>query len=183
MQKIFLEKNLINFFSFSLIIYFFYGFLTLENSAGAGGYDGDLKKIWNNLELFKTGILSNLSNLNYDDSRTPLSYILHIKINPFINSIDEFRNSVFFLSLLIPVLLFYSLKINFKETNNLTLLFISLIITLSPYFRTSSFWGLGENYSLICILISYLLLEKYRFLKKKSDILLENTIIFLILFW
>jgi len=171
---------LLIFLSIILIVFFFYGFFTFENSAGAGGYDGDLKKIWNNLELYKTGVLSNLSSLEYDDSRTPLYYIIHVIINPFIDTIDEFRFSVFFISLLIPFIFFFCLKYKFNKSDNNLLILVSLLITLSPYFRTSSYWGLGENYALISILISYFLFEKYKTLIINSDKFFRNTIIFLL---
>ena len=46
----------INFFlSFTVLLYFFYGYFQNENSAGAGGYDGDFKLIWGNLILLKQG--------------------------------------------------------------------------------------------------------------------------------
>ena len=62
-------------FSIIILIYFFYGFFTNENAAGAGGYNGDFKLIWQNLILLKEGIIVNLNNPNYSDSRPPLSYI------------------------------------------------------------------------------------------------------------
>ena len=76
------KKNLINtiiltFIILFLIVYFFFGFYSLENSSGAGDFDGDLASIWSNLEIFKTGVIENLDNRNYNDSRIPLSYILH----------------------------------------------------------------------------------------------------------
>ena len=71
------------FISLIIIFYFFYGFYTNENSAGAGGYDGDFKLIWSNLELLRNGILANLDSPLYNDSRTPLSYILHIYLNEY----------------------------------------------------------------------------------------------------
>ena len=83
------------FISLIIIFYFFYGFYTNENSAGAGGYDGDFKLIWSNLELLRNGILANLDSPLYNDSRTPLSYILHIYFNPL--SLDkEFLESLFY---------------------------------------------------------------------------------------
>ena len=69
-----------------ILIYFFYGFFSNEISAGAGGYDGDFKLIWSNLQILREGIILNLDNPNYSDSRPPLSYILHILVNPFISS-------------------------------------------------------------------------------------------------
>ena len=77
------SKFKINFISIIILVYFFYGFYSNENSAGAGGYDGDFKTIWNNLLLLKEGIFANLANPLYDDSRPPLSYIIHIYFNPF----------------------------------------------------------------------------------------------------
>ena len=72
-----IEQDNQNTFVFSLsliiLIYFFYGFFSNENTAGAGGYNGDFKLIWENLALFKEGIVVNLNNHNYTDSRTPLS--------------------------------------------------------------------------------------------------------------
>ena len=85
--KLHFKDQIFLYLSIIIIFYFFYGFYTDENSAGAGGYNGDLKLIWYNLELLKQGIISNLDNTNYNDSRPPLSYILHIFFNPFINVI------------------------------------------------------------------------------------------------
>ena len=36
-----------------ILLYYFFGFYTDENSAGAGGYNADLGLIWNNLNLLK----------------------------------------------------------------------------------------------------------------------------------
>ena len=106
---------LLFFFSLS---YFIFGFIVGENSAGAGGYDGDFKLIWNNLQILREGIILNLNNPDYSDSRPPLSYILHILVNPFIDNQESYRSSVFIISLLVPVLLFFSVKEKFKQINN-----------------------------------------------------------------
>ena len=154
------EKISHNFFVFSLssiiLIYFFYGFFTNENAAGAGGYNGDFKLIWQNLTLFKEGIIVNLNNYNYNDSRPPLSYILHILLNPFTYNIEVFRLSNFLISFLIPFLLYFSIKEKYSYLDKSLILLLSLTVTLSPYFRTTSFWALGENYGLIFLLLSYL---------------------------
>ena len=124
------KKNLINtiiltFIILFLIVYFFFGFYSLENSTGAGDFDGDLASIWSNLEIFKTGVIENLDNRNYNDSRIPLSYILHIKLNHFSNSISGLRNSVFLISLLVPILFYVSIKKKYENLNNLFLICIS----------------------------------------------------------
>ena len=159
-EKIKIEKNNQNIFVFSLsliiVIYFFYGFFTNENSAGAGGYNGDLKLIWQNLTLFKEGIIVNLDNSNYNDSRPPLSYILHILFNPFIYNVEVFRLSNLLISSSIPFLLYFSIKEKYSDLDNGLIVLLSLTVTLSPYFRTTSFWALGENYGIIFLLLSYL---------------------------
>ena len=161
------EKISHNFFVFSLssiiLIYFFYGFFTNENAAGAGGYNGDFKLIWQNLTLLKEGIIVNLNNSNYNDSRPPLSYILHILFNPFIYNMEVFRLSNLLISSSIPFLLYLSIKENYSSLDSGLALLLSLTVTLSPYFRTTSFWALGENYGIIFLLLSYL---TYASLKK-----------------
>ena len=99
------EKNISIFTSFILIVYFFFGYLTDENSAGAGPYD--FKLIWSNLQLFKEGIISNLESLDYNDSRPPLSYIIHVLVNPLIFDQQSFRFSVLLISLIVPLLFFF----------------------------------------------------------------------------
>ena len=123
-----------NIFVFSLsiiiLIYFFYGFFTNENAAGAGGYNGDFKLIWQNLTLLKEGIIVNLNNNNYTDSRTPLSYIIHVLFNPFIYNEEVFRLSNLLISSSIPFLLFFSIKERYPKLDNSLLVLLSLKISL-----------------------------------------------------
>lgn len=168
-------KKIENYFlliiTFLIIFSFFLGFLLNENSAGAGGTNGDfVHYIWPNLNLFKENILININSYNYTDSRMPLSYILHVLINPFIDSEIQFRVSVFIISILCPIFFFLNLKYKYKKTNNYLLVFLSVLILLSPYFRTSAFWGLQENYGILCILLSYYFYQKYFLLFKKKNI-------------
>ena len=150
------SKFKINFISIIILFYFFYGFYSNENSAGAGGYDGDFKTIWSNLLLLKEGIFANLANPLYDDSRPPLSYIIHIYFNPFTYNQEVFRISCFIISLFLPVLFFFAIKKKFPEINKNLLALCSFLLLLSPYFRTTAYWGLGENYGLIFLVLSYL---------------------------
>ncbi len=177
------NKIILNFFSITLLIYFIFGFYNNENSAGAGGYNGDFNSIWNNLLLLKEDIIGNLNNTSYNDSRTPLSYILHIVFNPFTYNQDVFRISILVISFFIPILLFFSLKLNYPLANNHIILAFALIITLSPYFRTTAYWGLSENYGLISLILSYLTFMKLKNnFSKYSDfknILLVLTLCFI----
>ena len=160
--KIDLNEYFISFLSLGIGLYFFYGFFTNENSAGAGGYEGDLKLIWENLLLLKSKTFSNLDNPLYNDSRPPLSYIVHIYLNPFIRSLEGFRISTFYISFLVPILFFYSIKSNYKNLNSNIIILLALIVTLSPYFRTTAYWSLGENYGFIFLLISYIILQNFK---------------------
>ena len=180
------EKEKINFVFFnskfiiaaSLLAYYFFGFYTDENSAGAGGYNADLGLIWNNLNLLKEDLFLNLDNPLYNDSRTPLPYILHILFNPFINDLETFRTSVFLISSTVPLLLFLAIKENYPKLDKNIVLLLALIVTLSPYFRTSSFWGLSENYAFIFLILSYLIYQKLN----KNILIYKDIKIFFFIF-
>ena len=149
------EEPFILFFSLFILLSFIIGFILNENSAGAGGTNGDFSLIWNNLQLFKDSIFDNLDSSEYSDSRTPLIYIFHVLFNPFIETQYQFRLSVFFISLLCPFVFYFILKEKYNNTNRYLIVFISSLILLSPYFRTTAYWGLGENYAILFVLISF----------------------------
>tara|TARA_Y100000590_G_scaffold58909_1_gene62268 strand:+ start:581 stop:1906 length:1326 start_codon:yes stop_codon:yes gene_type:complete len=148
---------------------FFLGFYFDENSAGAGGLYGDFSLNWANLQIFLNNDL--LTAINYTDnsdpdnfynsSRPPLVYVLHKLFNPFLETELSFRRSVFLISLSGPIIFYFCLKQKFKKENNLLLILIASLILLSPYYRTSSYWALDENYSFISLLISFIFLNKF----------------------
>ena len=160
------------YFSFFLIILsissYFIGFIYEENSAGAGTFDGDFVFLWKNLQTFinndlsvAIGFTGNLDAENYQSSRTPLVYIFHKLFNPFTENKVSFVRSVFAFSLLAPILFYLCLKQKFRETENLILILISCTIFLSPYFRTSAFWGIEENFGIVFLLLSFFFLSKF----------------------
>jgi hypothetical protein len=176
-KKISINKSFSIFLILFSVIFFCYGFISEENSAGAGGFSGDFSNSWNNLQTFLnndllTAINSTGDNADgqrkYISSRPPLIWILNKFLNPFTENQIDWIRSIFFFSLLVPLLFFYCLKIKFKNTDNLKLILLSSTILLSPYFRTSSYWGLEENYGIVCILISYIFLHIYYKEKKIS---------------
>jgi len=153
---------------FLSILSFFIGFIYGENSAGGGTLKGDFVILWKNLQTFlnndlKTAIkfTTEINHENFQSSRTPLLYILHKLFNPFAENQVYFIRSVFVISLLVPVLFYLCLRQKFKSEENLLLILISSTVLLSPYFRTSSYWGLEENYGLVCLLVSFLFLDKF----------------------
>ena len=58
------------------------------------------------------------------------------------------------------------------------MLLLALIVTLSPYFRTSSFWGLSENYAFIFVILSYLIYQKLN----KNILIYKDIKIFFFIF-
>lgn len=158
------------------IILFFFGFYFQENSAGAGGLNGDFTHVWNNLALFKnnnfwTGLDSTagLNEFKYKSNRPPLIYILNVYFNPFVSNKEDFFLSIFIFSFLTYILFFYSLrKIYSNSINNSLILLLSSIILLSPYFRTSSFWGLEENFGIFATIVSVIFFNKIKSEQNKN---------------
>ena len=108
------------FFSFG---YFVFGFIVGENSAGAGGYNGDFLHVWPNLQIYLNNDLkAAITSQDFYSNRSPLAYIIHKYLNPLTNNQFNYRLSVFFISLLIPLLLFlclYPVKLLSKQSLNL----------------------------------------------------------------
>ena len=165
-----------------LILYtFIVGFITNENSAGGG--ESDLITIWNNQKIFiNNSLVDAIGNKEYFDSRSPVAYILHKYLNPFTDNIENYRKTIFLISSIFPVLFYFYLKKKFN-INKILLALLSSLVLLSPYFRTSSYWGLEENYGLILLLLSSYLILKYKNFRKDFLTLNKNLFfIFLICF-
>ena len=165
-------KNNYRFLSFILIFLsffsFFLGFYLDENSAGGGSYLGDWDRAWPNVQIFLNYDISVAINHEvFETNRSPLLYILHGLFNPFAETEIGYRRSVFVISLLVPALFYLCLKQKFQKKDNLLLLLAASCILLSPYFRTSSYWGLEENYGIISLLLTFLFLNS--FLKNKNE--------------
>lgn len=177
-QKVFLIS-----LSILIIFSFFLGFFFEENSAGAGGINGDLKNTWKNLNTFINYDLINglkfVAEGNRDfyvSSRTPLLYILNSIINPFTYSLNAFLKSIFFFSLIGYFLFLYAVIQIHKNIDKTLLILLSCILILSPYYRTSAYWGAEENYGVISTIITFLFYNKY--LLNKKNYFLYLTIIF-----
>ncbi len=153
---------------FLSVLSLFIGFIYGENSAGGGTFLGDFPLMWKNLQTFLNNDLNTaidfttkIDDDNFQSSRTPLLYIIHKFFNPFVENKIQFIRSVFFISLLVPILFYLCLKQKFENKDNLLLILVSSTICLSPYFRTSAFWGLEENFGFITLLLSFIFLNKF----------------------
>ena len=167
----------------SAIFSFFLGFSMNEISMGAGGFNGDFKFVKKSIALFsQNSILESIKLFSETSNRPPLIYILHKILNPFFTDELGFRKSVFIISLLIPILFFLCLKEKFHETDKNLLFLLSSVIFFNPFFRTSSFWGLEENYAILTSLASILFLLKVLNYKNENSWLLTFYIFLTCLF-
>ena len=167
MNKI--QKIILIFFSLLIITSYFFGFFYQENSIGSGGYNGDLTWIWKNFEIFKNeNLLQAIKSNDFFGNRTALLYIINIYLNPFLDDIDNYRLSTTIFSLLAPYILFLCIKEKYKNINYEIILLLSLIILLSPFYRTSSYWGMEIQYGIISSLLSIFFFFKSNELKRAS---------------
>ena len=159
---------------FFTILLFLIGFFFQENSAGAGDYEGDFQNVWHNLSIFKDNdfrdglkATAGTGEVKYLSSRTPLLYILNAYLNPLVESKYSYIISIFIFSIFTYCLFYFSLKNKYKDKiHSSFIIFLSCIILLSPYFRTSSYWGLEENFGIFTIFISFIFFTR---IKKKNN--------------
>jgi len=149
-----------------IFISYLTGFIVTENSAGGAIFDVEFVK--RNILAFKNNTFLEAIKLTatqdreiYMSTRSPGFYVFNKYLNPFVSNLLFFQGYITVFSLLIPVLLFLNLKIKFKDTNIYFLILISSLILLSPYLRTSAFWGLEENFGIVMVGFSALFLQLY----------------------
>ena len=150
---------------------------------GAGGFNGDFKFVKNSIQIFdQNSIMKAILLFGETSNRTPLIYILHKIFNPYFTDESNFRVVVLVISSIIPLLFFFCLKEKFKQADNWMLMLLSSILFFNPFFRTSSFWGLEENYAIICALTSIYFLLKISNLKNPKSFKLYLNLLLLTLF-
>jgi hypothetical protein len=180
MKSIFYQKLFDNFYNiviFIPLLSFIIGFYLNENSAGMGDYAGDINWIKKNIQIFlQNDLRSAIFHPDLFGNRPPLIYIINKLFNPFFNDFEKYRLIVFLISLIGPIIFYQSLKMRFNLIDKKILFLISSLIYLSPYYRTSGFWGLNENYGIFTMFITFFFLEKFNLEEKKFT----NTLALLI---
>jgi hypothetical protein len=175
--------NKIEFFYNILIfipfISFVLGFYFNENSAGSGEFAADSSWIRENIKIFiQNDLHTAIFHPELFGNRTPLIYILNKLFNPFFNDFEKYRFCVFIFSLFGPIFFYQLLKLKFYKIDRKILLLISSLVYLSPYYRTSAYWGLNENYGIIAMILSFFFLFKFLKSEKKKNINIVGIIFF-----
>ena len=153
------KKNFYVYLYFLIVfISFLLGFFFNEDSSGGGLVD--FSHEWKSINEFKLGIFSALTSDNYESSRTPLFLILNY-YNPFNDTEFNYRISNFIFNLFIPISFFIFLKNKYENINLNLIVAVTLLLYLSPYFRTSAYWAHQENLPIFFTICSFLYLNLY----------------------
>ena len=143
-------------FSISLLIGFFNG----EAISGAGAKK-DFYFTWNY-------VLALEKNFFVDPTmwtiHTPLHYFILLGLNKIFNSQEVVRFFMTLISISIPVLFFFNLKIKFPNIKKSILIILATSIFLYPSFRYSALWANSHITALI-----FFLLSTYYFIKWENS--------------
>ena len=133
---------------FSLVISSIMG----ENSSGGSKLDNEITRqfIDNFLISFDNGIKY---FINSGQVQSPIFYVLTSLIEKSLG-FNFLKFSYLFISALIPAIFYISLKKKFIKINKNILFLLSLIIFLSPYFRSSAVWVTTDNFAIIFFILS-----------------------------
>ena len=154
-----------------VIISFIVGFFFQENSSGGAT---DFIHYYNNFKLFYGNNFFDVNWDKYESSSLPLYYfVTYFFYNP--NNLFLIKIFNLLLSFFCFFIFYQTLKIHLKFANSLALLLASSIL-LSPYFRTSTYWMMEENFP---IFMTFLTVYFYLNLKKNFNNL---SLIFAIFF-
>jgi len=155
-----MKKNkILVLFIFLNFISFIIGLIYLEEH-GASVLDANLHT-YPAIEGLRLNFFNNLVNYGkYGENSYPLHHIIYALLNPF--STGTFLYKIFscLLSGLVLIFFYKSLNLRFKITQT-EATFLTSLILISPYFRTSAFLGLTENTGLIFLVISIFFFNKY----------------------
>lgn len=145
-------SNLIYILIFFNILTFFFGFIYSEEH-GASISDAN-SHTYPAIDGLKNNFIENIITYGkYGENSYPLHHIIYAYTNPFEVGSIYYRLQSSILSLIVIVFFYLILNLRFKIKIE-EALFLSSILLLSPYFRTSAYWGMTENTGLIFLVIS-----------------------------
>ena len=146
----------------------FISYLLGENSSGGSKIDNIIT--FQFVENFKYEFSNGLNYfISVQQIHSPIFYFLKAKFL-LISNEEIFSLTYLLLSSIIPLFFYKTLKKKFINSENKNILFaISLLIFLSPYFRSSAVWATSDNLALLFVTISlYFFISSFSKLKKKS---------------
>ena len=157
----------------------FLGYFLNENSSGGAKIDHDYFKPFINYFYvdFNFGLKKFLEN-PATIIQLPVFYIIIGSLLKLFNSLVFIKVVYIIISCFLPFLFYLILKNKFK-VNKQYIFLICFLIFLSPYFRSSAIWLLGDNLSLVFFSLSVLFFLKSH--NKKKIEYLYISIFFLIL--
>ena len=169
-----------NYIIYSLLVSsLFISYFLKENSSG--GSKMDFNFMYPFIEQFSLNLKEGfLFFLNNDGSKihSPFFYIIISLMLRFFGEIYYLNYIYLLISSILPFIFYKILSTKFQADKNYLFL-ISLIIFLSPYFRSSAVWLLGENLSLIFFSLFIFFYIKLKTTRKFSDYLLSAFFIIL----
>ncbi len=119
--------------------------------AKSGGVVSDLITHWNYIILLKKD-LSNLLVLTLGEDvnliNFPLHHLIFSQLN-FIDTLNVYLISILIISFFLPLILYFSLKMRFRNMDKSTILILSSLIFILPVFQYSAIWGNNHNIALI----------------------------------
>ena len=151
-------------FLFLLLQFYIIGFFLRENVAGGAEKDF-LNYTWPLIEAFKDQFYNTLKNYrSFGEGSLPLFHITNAFINPFTFSKISFQGSITFISLLSVIFFSQIIRDKFKIRELDSIVYSSIFLIL-PFFRSSAYWGLTENFGWLFLIISI----KYYLKEEKSE--------------
>ena len=170
------NKKITIYLIFSLTL--FLGFFFEENSSGGAKMDHEylLPFIKNFTFDFSSGLKTFLNN-SASLIHSPIFYMLMSLFLKIFGDLSILKAMYLIVSLILPYFFFKILKIKFNGNYDY-IFYLSLIIFLSPYFRSSAIWLLGDNLSLIFFSLSIFFFLQFD--QKKNNKLIFISLTFLI---
>ena len=148
---------------FSLFISLYYG----ENSSGGSKLDNQITRQF--IDNFYLGIFIGLEYfIDSNQVQSPFFYIIVSFLERALG-VNLTKLIYILISSIIPLIFYVALRKKFPKIFKSYLFYFSLIIFLSPYFRSSSVWITTDNFALLFFILSineYLSYQKTKSFKK-----------------
>jgi len=158
-------------FLFFVFMSYIIGFFLRENIAG--GAESDFEKLtWPLILAFKNQIYDTLVNYgSFREGSLPVFHLFNAYLNPFTFSKITFQASITFFSILNVIFFSQIIREKFKISNLDSFVYASIFLLL-PFFRSSAYWGLTENFGWLFLILSIKYFLKYENTSGKNSIYL-----------